>query len=521
MAETNFFELFKATWAQNGTTDRISAAQYGTGWAYIGSLPPSVEQFNAVQQLTDQRLTWIYRHLEAVAALTGRELTAPGSDAISYAFQNLNASRLTAGTVPVERLPEKAPAMTVGAAAKWETPRSISISGGAMARAKPLDGSADLALEVTGLSMSTATDVLAPIHGGTGQNWIPPGNYLVGNGTAAMASKTPGQVFNDIGVSQAISLALQGVGLGTTYAGNGITDLDDITRGAGLYYTTAKGPKNWLGDGFLLHRAYGNAGFQLGNVYGSGVLQFRERAQGEWKKPITLANLDDDRRIPEINSRYPNMRSIKSGDDLNTYTESNDYYIYAPAPNTPPGWAGKALLRVRAWESLVFQEFIHWGAEATRWWRMRVSVAAGWGPWHKVAELDSPAFTGAPTAPTPSVEDRGSTRIATVQYIDWRLSAFSRSPSIAQLGVVGWWRCGDTGLIRQWGLSRGAGDGEAWITFPIPFPNVCLGGSVTHAGRFNVSDDAGVGLVDPSTTGAYLRNGAWNSVMLYWEVWGY
>lgn len=292
MAETNFFELFKATWAQNGTTDRISAAQYGTGWAYIGSLPPSVEQFNAVQQITDQKLTWIYRHLEAVATLTGRALTAPGSDAISYAFQNLNASRLTAGTVPVERLPEKAPAMTVGAAAKWETPRSISISGGAMARAKPLDGSADLALEVTGLSMSTATDVLSPIHGGTGQNWIPPGNYLVGNGTATMTSKTPGQVFNDIGVMDAINSRFVSFGIGTLSAGNGIEDLDDAMRPAGLYYTRNKGPKNWLGDGFLLHRVYGNAGFQLGNVYGSGVLQFRERAQGAWLKPITLANLD-------------------------------------------------------------------------------------------------------------------------------------------------------------------------------------------------------------------------------------
>ncbi|WP_241068299.1 phage tail protein [Achromobacter insuavis] len=205
MAETNFFELFKATWAQNGTTDRISAAQYGTGWAYIGSLPPSVEQFNAVQQLTDQKLTWIYRHLEAVATLTGRALTAPGSDAISYAFQNLDASRLTAGTLPAERLPEKAPAMTVGAAAKWETPRSILISGGATAAAKPFDGSANLALNVIGVSMSVATGILEPIHGGTGQNWIPPGNYLVGNGTATMTSKTPGQVFNDIGVPSAIS----------------------------------------------------------------------------------------------------------------------------------------------------------------------------------------------------------------------------------------------------------------------------------------------------------------------------
>lgn len=292
MAETNFFELFKATWAQNGTTDRISAAQYGAGWAYIGSLPPSVEQFNAVQQLTDQKLTWIYRHLEAVAVLTGRELTAPGSDAISYAFQNLNASRLTAGTVPVERLPEKAPAMTVGAAAKWETPRNISISGGATAVAKPFDGSANLALDVTSVSMSMAAGVLAPNHGGTGLDWIPPGNYLVGNGTATMTSKTPGQVFSDIGVANAISERILAFGLSSVNAVP-IASLNQEGLGTGFFAASkTKGENNWLGEGFVIHRSQGQAGFQLGYAFGSGVLQFRERAQGVWLKPITLANLD-------------------------------------------------------------------------------------------------------------------------------------------------------------------------------------------------------------------------------------
>ncbi|WP_238888689.1 tail fiber protein [Achromobacter insuavis] len=327
MAETNFFELFKATWAQNGTTDRISAAQYGTGWAYIGSLPPSVEQFNAVQQLTDQKLTWIYRHLEAVATLTGRALTAPGSDAISYAFQNLNASRLTAGTVPAERLPEKAPAMTVGAAAKWETPRSISISGGATAAAKPFDGSANLTLDVTSVSMNMAAGVLAPIHGGTGLDWIPPGNYLVGNGTATMTSKTSGQVLADIGA----------------------------------------------------------------------------------------APLDSERRIPENHSRYPGVVSLPDGTDINLFVENDDYYIKAVAPNAPPGWAGQGLLRVRAYGSMIFQEFFHWNGSAARWWRARASSTA-WGPWHKTAELDGPAFTGMPTAPTPAAADR-STRIATTAFV--------------------------------------------------------------------------------------------------------
>ena len=434
MAETNFFQLFKATWAQNGTTDRISAAQYSTGWAYIGSLPPTVEQFNAVQQFTDQKLTWVYRHLEAVAALTGRELTAAGSDAISYAFQNLNASRLTAGIVPVERLPERAPSMTVGAAAKWETPRNISISGGATARAKLFDGSADVALEVTGLSMSAATGVLPPTHGGTGLDEIPAGNYLVGNGKGAMMSKTPDQVSEDLFISMRAIEAIGQYGLATDNGvdvSNRLTDLDDLDIKSGFY--VARGvpnPSNWLGSGFLLHRLYDSNGFQMGCALGSGILQFRERDRGVWKQPVKLAN------------------------------------------------------------------------------------------------LDSPAFTGTPTAPTPALTDN-STRLATTAHVSGSVRAAldayaaTRGPSSAQFGATGWWRCGDTGFIRQWGVSQIPGDSEAWVTFPIAFPNICLGGSATQGGKFSVLRDAGAGLNNLNSTAAILRNGVGEASPMYWEVWGY
>lgn len=446
MAETNFFELFKATWAQNGATDRMSAAQYGTGWAYIGSLPPTVEQFNAVQQITDHKLTWIYRHLEAVAALTGRELTAAGSDAISYAFQNLNASRLTAGTVPVERLPERAPSMTVGAASKWETPRNISISGGATARAKLFDGSADVALEVTGLSMSAATGVLPPTHGGTGLDEIPAGSYLVGNGKGAMMSKTPDQVSEDLFITKRAIEALERYGLATDNAvevSNRLTDLDDLNIKSGFY--VARGvpsPRNWLGSGFLLHRLYDSNGFQMGCALGSGILQFRERDRGVWKQPVKLAN------------------------------------------------------------------------------------------------LDSPAFAGTPTAPTPALTDN-STRLATTAHVASSVRAAldayatTRGGSSAQFGATGWWRCGDTGFIRQWGVSRIPYDSEAWVTYPIAFPNMCLGGNATHAERFLVTQDAGVGLIAAGSTAAIVRNGvgadsraylpnpADRASLIYWEVWGY
>ncbi|MCD0496947.1 hypothetical protein LP085_08825 [Achromobacter sp. MY14] len=148
MADPTFFELFKSTWAQNGLTEGITDLQYKTGWAYIGSVPPSVEQFNKVQQVTDERLAWLYQQLEGLAAVTGRPLVATSSDALSYAQQNLNASNLTSGTVPVARLSGTASSLTSGAAAKWVTARTIAASGDATG-STTFDGSANASLSLT------------------------------------------------------------------------------------------------------------------------------------------------------------------------------------------------------------------------------------------------------------------------------------------------------------------------------------------------------------------------------------
>jgi hypothetical protein len=148
MATPNFFELFKVTWAQSGLTEGITDLQYKTGWAYIGSVPPSVEQFNKVQQLTDERMAWLYKHLDGLAVLTGRPLVPNRFDALSYAFQNLNATNLKTGTVPVARLSGVASALTSGAAHKLATARTIAVTGDATASGN-FDGSANLALALT------------------------------------------------------------------------------------------------------------------------------------------------------------------------------------------------------------------------------------------------------------------------------------------------------------------------------------------------------------------------------------
>ncbi|AKQ55189.1 tail fiber protein [Bordetella hinzii] len=148
MADPTFFDLFKITWAQSGLTEGITDLQYKTGWAYIGSIPPSVEQFNKVQQTTDERLAWLYNQLDALAAVTGRPLLATGYDALSYAFQNLNASNLKSGTVPVARLSGTATSLTAGAAQKLATARTVSLTGDATGSGS-FDGSANLSLPLT------------------------------------------------------------------------------------------------------------------------------------------------------------------------------------------------------------------------------------------------------------------------------------------------------------------------------------------------------------------------------------
>lgn len=219
MADTNFFELFTVTWAQSGIAEGISDVQYKTGWAYIGSLPPTVEQFNKVQQLTDEKLGWVYRQLAAVAVLTGRPLSAAGDDTISYALQNLNAANLASGTVPVARLAGTAASLTSGAATKLATVRNFLIEGGATAAAQVFDGTSDVKLTVTGLDLGKASAGLLPVaRGGTGLGTVGAGEFVMGTGAAALTTKTAAQVLTYIGGAPLDSPALVGVPTAPTAA---------------------------------------------------------------------------------------------------------------------------------------------------------------------------------------------------------------------------------------------------------------------------------------------------------------
>lgn len=93
-------------------------------------------------------------------------------------------------------------------------------------------------------------------------------------------------------------------------------------------------------------------------------------------------------------------------------------------------------------------------------------------------------------------------------------------PSTAWLYSTGWWRDNDTGFIRQWGRVTVAGDRTATITFPIPFPNECLGGFAGLTAYFHPGTDAGTAFYGQTTTGATLENGYQLQSVLFWEAFG-
>jgi len=57
----------------------------------------------------------------------------------------------------------------------------------------------------------------------------------------------------------------------------------------------------------------------------------------------------------------------------------------------------------------------------------------------------------------------------------------------------GWWRCGDTGMIKQWGVVNKGSRGWSTVNFPIPFPSTCVNVQVSaiNGGGGTFSDNFG------------------------------
>lgn len=127
------------------------------------------------------------------------------------------------------------------------------------------------------------------------------------------------------------------------------------------------------------------------------------------------------------------------------------------------------------------------------------------------APLASPAFTGAPTAPTQSSSDN-STKLATTAFAQ----LLQASGTLANPGYVRFKTQSGHDFVFQWGLyslSASAGSSQS-VTFPLPF----TGGYITSWCGVDNAADQQIGTTGASLTGmtvqkgvtdSYARTGTW------------
>lgn len=102
----NTLDAFSMAWGENGGRFDWQPAQYRQGWATIGDVPPSVEQFNALHYLQDEKANFLYRQLAGVVAKAGNQYTETAAaslllDSIQKIIRDSAASDERAGVMKV------------------------------------------------------------------------------------------------------------------------------------------------------------------------------------------------------------------------------------------------------------------------------------------------------------------------------------------------------------------------------------------------------------------------------------
>lgn len=85
---------FGIKWAQDGTVEAIEEAQWRAGWSFIGATPPSVEQFNKVHQVQDEKSNYLYAQMAAIFTAAGVTPAAGTTTSLRDALSLLTPGRL-------------------------------------------------------------------------------------------------------------------------------------------------------------------------------------------------------------------------------------------------------------------------------------------------------------------------------------------------------------------------------------------------------------------------------------------
>lgn len=94
------FPRFDKQFASGGLTTPLSDAQAAAGWSFLGTSPPTVEEFNAMMQSFDDKDNWLFDNIATLATNAG--VAAPADGDFTTLYKSIIAIfRGGGGAVPV------------------------------------------------------------------------------------------------------------------------------------------------------------------------------------------------------------------------------------------------------------------------------------------------------------------------------------------------------------------------------------------------------------------------------------
>ncbi|WP_179108400.1 tail fiber protein, partial [Rodentibacter rarus] len=98
--QLKLIDLFSSIrWAKNGDLTDFSQTNYEAGWAHLGDDTPTVQDFNYVQAMNDQKDQWLFAQINEVLKAQGIEATEDDLPALKRAIENLVTAKSTPKTI--------------------------------------------------------------------------------------------------------------------------------------------------------------------------------------------------------------------------------------------------------------------------------------------------------------------------------------------------------------------------------------------------------------------------------------